>query len=207
MSAMQALKQATSVWHDHLEAIVNSKHILEPSLTQEEFHALMKGHFQLHWHVEPIITDILAKHLPEFHYAQERQKLDLLRQDLIALGISPNSLEAQPPHWHVNSLDEALGAAYVLEGSTLGGQVIRRALLKHPQLSLQCQFQYYNCYGDQLRTRWLNFMEMMEQVLKTPSQIDNACQSACQTFALACDIFSASFHALREQKNPKEVLV
>jgi heme oxygenase len=105
------------------------------------------------------------------------------------------------------NLNEALGAAYVLEGSTLGGQVIRRALQKHPVLSDQCQFHYYNCYGEHLRTRWLNFIELADQTLLTPIQIDMACQSACQTFELACEVFAESFKTFTHQNTSEEVLV
>ncbi len=207
MTAMQALKSATSAWHERLEEIVNSKHILDPSLTQKEFKALMRGHYQLHWHVEPIITDIFELSLPELQYAQERQKLDFLTKDLIDLEIDPASLQIKNPDWKIESLYEALGASYVLEGSTLGGQVIRRALQKHPELSTQSQFHYYNCYGEHLRTRWISFMEMVDQKLQTPTSIEIACRSACQTFELACDVFSTSFNTLVDQQKSKEVLV
>lgn len=207
MTAMQALKKATSFWHERLEEIVDSKHILDPSLTQPEFKALMQGHYQLHLHVEPLVSRILESDLPKLKYAQERLKLALLEKDLLDLGINPVTVQLNGPHWNLTNLNEALGAAYVLEGSTLGGQVIRRALQNHSELSAQCQFHYYNCYGEHLRTRWLNFIKIMDQTLLSPTQIEMACQSACQTFELACEVFSESFNTLKHQNTAKEVLV
>ena len=56
-----------------------------------------------------------------------RRKAPLIEQDLRILGVHQPRLEGAQPLARTN-LDFALGCLYVLEGATLGGQVISRHL-------------------------------------------------------------------------------
>lgn len=74
-----------------------------------------------------------------------RWKTALLKADLRSLGVSEPALLAVcidlPPH---ANLAAAFGCLYVLEGATLGGQIINRALEKSlgitPQAGSACRF-------------------------------------------------------------------
>ena len=61
----------------------------------------------------------------------ESGKTVRLARDLEALGILP---EPEESHFEIYSVPEAFGAAYVLEGSALGGMVIARHLARCEQL-------------------------------------------------------------------------
>lgn len=190
LTAMQELKAATKGSHDQLEEIAQSKRILSPDMSLDEFKGLMKGHYQLHQLLEAPLTVILDRELATFNYGQERQKLRLLEQDLLDLGLSAEACQSHLACFAFNSLPEALGIAYVLEGSTLGGNVIRKALQRHTDLPQSCQFHYYDCYGDQLGQRWLEFSRIVNQHLTDSHDIQSACQAAIETFKLAANIFS-----------------
>ena len=62
----------------------------------------------------------------------------------------------------VEGLAEALGCAYVLEGSTLGGQLILRHLTRHfgPDARVG-NFTFFRAYGDQVGPMWRAFGEAL----------------------------------------------
>ena len=63
----------------------------------------------------------------------DRSRAHLLRNDLIALGLSASQIASLPRSTSmppIHNLESALGCLYVLEGSTLGGQVIGRELAR-----------------------------------------------------------------------------
>lgn len=57
-----------------------------------------------------------------------------------------------------NDEAEALGALYVLEGATLGGQVIIKRLKKNEPFST-LPLAYYNVYADHTGVMWTQFLE------------------------------------------------
>ncbi|PKL77219.1 MAG: heme oxygenase [Candidatus Melainabacteria bacterium HGW-Melainabacteria-1] len=191
---MQQLKTATAPLHAELEQAAGSDRIMAPDLSRAEFCTFMLGQYTLHQLLEPALANALSHHLPELAYSSQRRKLPLLLQDLRDLGVDTADLGFSPAlRLHLPKLDTlaaALGVAYVLEGSTLGAQMIRRRLQNHPELAGRCRFAYYHCYGEQLRTRWLSFGESVNQHLQTPAEIATACQAARDTFSLACVLFA-----------------
>lgn len=201
VTAMQALKAATNAQHDKLESIANARAIMSPDVTPAHFARLMQGHYQLHWLLETSLAQTLDAHLPALRYGSERCKLDLLEQDLRELGFDPQALRPDQAPRSVQGLEAAIGIAYVLEGSTLGGNVIRRSLQRHLKLSRPCEFHYYACYGEALGERWQAFAACANQALKTPAQQDLACEAARETFELACQLFA------QPQAVPERMLV
>lgn len=199
MTPMEALKSATHAQHVHLEKITDAQRILSPELSVAHFTGMMQGHFLLHKLLEPAITRLLDAELPALRYGAERQKMDFLAHDLQALGARPEKLQTTEAAPTLHNLAEALGAAYVIEGSTLGGSVIRRALLKHEALAARCTFRYYACYGDALRTRWIDFAQSVNSALDTPEAVKQASQSAVQIFELASRLFTQTLHASPER--------
>ncbi|MGV3524289.1 MAG: biliverdin-producing heme oxygenase [Candidatus Sericytochromatia bacterium] len=199
MTPMEALKSATHAQHVRLEQITDAQRILSPELSVAHFTGMMQGHFLLHKLLEPAVTRILDAELPALRYGAERQKMVFLTRDLQALGVNPDQQQTPEGAPTLHNLAEALGAAYVLEGSTLGGSVIRRALLKHEALAAKCSFHYYACYGDSLRMRWVDFAQSVNSALNTPEAVAQASHSAVQIFELASRLFTHTLHAAKER--------
>lgn len=87
---------------------------------------------------------------------RQRQKATWLRRDLRALGVD------QVEEGGVFTLEDvgvAFGVGYVLEGSTLGGEVLRREIGRRLG---PVPTEYFNCYGAELRARWLEFLAHLE---------------------------------------------
>jgi heme oxygenase (biliverdin-IX-beta and delta-forming) len=130
---------------------------------------------------EQIKDPLLAK---EF---DSRWKSGLLANDLLALGCSSEKLaeiERMPDHRFVYGSEAALlGAAYVMEGSTLGGQMISRMLAERLNLSEHNGCSYFSSYRAHVGAMWKRFGELLRQRLVNETEKENATASAVQTFA------------------------
>lgn len=189
LTPMETLKAATASWHDALEAHAQSKKIMQLTLTRADFERLIAFQYGLYQALEPQITPHLDEHWPALAYGETRQKREALSQDLAQLKLSPPAFDADADFIH--SPYHALGAAYVLEGATLGGQVILRHLKQIPEIAQDSPFHYYGIYGDQVGPRWKTFQAVTNEALDTEEKCAAAVAGAVETFRLACHLCEA----------------
>ena len=96
----------------------------------------------------------------------ERVKVPELERDLIALGETAETIAQLPRCTVLPALAteaEALGCLYVVEGSTLGGQVITRQLLKSLGLTVENGVAFFNGSGAETGARWKAFGAWLEE--------------------------------------------
>ena len=95
-----------------------------------------------------------------------RRRFHLLAADLLALGLLQADLDALPecPPARLDDEAEAIGSLYVMEGSTLGGQLIRRNVERCLGGSDQTSCLYFSGYGTQTGRMWRAFLEMLDRV-------------------------------------------
>jgi heme oxygenase len=121
---MAHLRNETSVAHRRLEARLD---LLRPPLQRERFlRVIARLHgFHAVWEAAAAVPDV-------------RSRRPHLVHDLRALGLDDPQIAALPhcaPAAGLAGTEEAvLGSSYVVEGSTLGGQAIARALAAAPWL-------------------------------------------------------------------------
>ena len=114
-----------------------------------------------------------------------RCKLPLLLADLRALGVDASTLQqfgqcqALP---EPVSIAGAFGVMYVLEGATLGGQLMLRMVQTGLGLSPAQGAAFHHGYGPDNGLRWRAFRACAERNLADPAQCDEAVQMARQTF-------------------------
>ncbi|MCR5876329.1 biliverdin-producing heme oxygenase [Phenylobacterium sp. J426] len=93
-------------------------------------------------------------------FTDARTRLPHLRRDLVALGCDPAELDQLPLCLAAGELAaceaSALGSIYVMEGSTLGGQLIGRALTEVDWLP-DGGLAYFNPYGRETGAMWRAF--------------------------------------------------
>ena len=92
----------------------------------------------------------------------ERGKVSLLSADLAALRLSPLVAPCLMPGDVVASPAIALGAMYVLEGSTLGGRVIERHCAGPLGVSPAHGGAFYHGYGARTGALWQAFGVVLE---------------------------------------------
>ena len=80
------------------------------------------------------------------------------------------------------TVEDGLGILYVLEGSTLGGQLILREL--QPQLNISPEFggRFFSSYGKQISSMWRQYIEALDRYATVPQAADTIERSAIDTF-------------------------
>lgn len=86
-----------------------------------------------------------------------RHKVPMLEADLVRLGTDPSSLPLCAELPCAGTLAEGLGVLYVLEGSTLGGQVIRRHLDCTLGVGPDNGGAFFGSYGARVGEMWSTF--------------------------------------------------
>jgi len=125
--------------------------------------------------------------LRSFH--EPRSRLPHLRRDLAALGVTNAEQSALPRCAPAASLADdharAVGSIYVMEGSTLGGQVIARGL-SGAAWAPAGGLTYFDPFPGRTGDMWRRFGAWAEDVT-TPDQHAAASAGANRTFALLRD--------------------
>jgi heme oxygenase (biliverdin-IX-beta and delta-forming) len=180
------LKTETKPSHDSVERFAHSDKIMDHSLSLDQYRELIVSQYLLHHHLEAQLAEVLSPEQLAALEFDQRRKLPFLAQDLaeVAPG-APEDATDLLADYRLASVYDALGAMYVLEGSTLGGAVIRRELAKNPHLVGQvADFRYYGCYGPLIGERWKNFQGLLNAWAVTDEQQDAVVAKAKETFAL-----------------------
>lgn len=178
---LKRLRQATTKNHAALESQLP---LLDPQLNREHYQLFVR---RFYGYYAPMEARLLA--LPwwaelSLDYG-ERYKTPRLRQDLLALGDTSESL-AQLPHCQdlpeLGTLSQLLGCLYVIEGSTLGGQIITRQLHSNLGLTLDTGCAFFNGYGEQTAARWKAFCTLLTAFAEQSSGDEEIINTANQTF-------------------------
>jgi heme oxygenase len=90
-----------------------------------------------------------------------RRKADQLTDDIASLGGQLPAVAATQFLPKITSHEEALGALYVMEGSTLGGKIISQMISK--QLGLDEALSFFKSYGENTMMMWERFQLVLNQ--------------------------------------------
>ena len=105
-----------------------------------------------------------------------RVKAPLLVSDLASLDLSPEQI-AELPRCHdlpdTGSPAGALGCLYVLEGATLGGQLVRRHVAERLGLGPQNGCAFFAAYGDAVGPMWREYQQRLATVVDRGSADPN----------------------------------
>jgi heme oxygenase len=177
----ERLQQATAADHQAVEDRVNLMGIVSLARYQRvlvAFHGFWPGiEDRIHAALPP---DLQTEWAPRWRGAR-------LANDLLMLaGESPAAVAALPAcdDWPMITHEaEALGALYVIEGSSLGARHISRHLQARLGLEAASGASFFAGHGDQTGAWWLRFKEVLRGQLATPEQQALAVEGARQTFA------------------------
>jgi heme oxygenase len=119
MKARAALRTGTAQEHERVDRLFGALNLARP----EDYRLFLAAQAAAFLPVEEALDAAgAADFLPDWH---ARRRSHLLRGDLHALGTPLPSPEPVPA---LVSAPEILGAAYVLEGSRLGGAMLKRSV-------------------------------------------------------------------------------
>lgn len=183
------LRTATRDEHTATEATVP---LMDPSLTLPQYVDVLTRMYRIvrawdRWadaHVPEDLQPIL----------RTRRRANLLADDLKSLGSIPPS-DQEIPHQRMESTAVAgdpravfLGRMYVMEGSTLGGQLLARHVEERFGFAEGVGDSYFRGYGEATGERWRQFKRFLEELPEEGT--DTVVASARNMFALFAEAMS-----------------
>ena len=150
------LRSETATHHQKLE---DGLRLLSPDLTAERYRKILEGFFAVHKELESHLADFQKAHPDSAAatlYLPTRKKLAWLFEDLgwqtdrsVERNVRPFDLR-----W-ANEEAALWGLLYVIEGSTLGGQVLNRGLKSFSLVGLGTR--YFESYRSDVGRLWQQF--------------------------------------------------
>ena len=185
------LRDATRAHHARAEA---SLPLMDPALTRADYARVLEA---LHGFHAPLEARLAPRPWTTLGLDWDaRRKTPLLALDLRALGRTHAEVDALPvcdalPD--TSSLARALGCAYVLEGATLGGQLVRRHLAHTLGLGPESGAAYYSAYGDAVGPMWREFVAGLTMAVERDGcPPDDVVAGARDTFDALADWLAAT---------------
>jgi heme oxygenase len=168
------LKAETRAEHDAIERILD---LTRDGLTLAEYRGWLERLYGFYRPLEARLPDVPGLDLGA------RRKTPLLQADLAALGVDdpaklPECTELPP----LRTADERFGCAYVLEGATLGGQVISRHLRRTLTVTPERGGRFFHGYGPRTGEMWQAFRAAAAAFVRTTEAQDRSVAAALATF-------------------------
>jgi heme oxygenase len=166
VSARAALRSGTAEAHERVDQLFSRFPLTDPDGYRSFLLAQAEAFLVVEAALEAGGIDQLVPDWPA------RRRADLLRADLADLGANPAAAEPIS----LAGTPALLGAAYVLEGSRLGGALLKRSIPPEaPRRFLQ---------APQEPGAWRKLLAMLDEFLYDPRAMAEACGAANQVFLL-----------------------
>ncbi len=180
MTLIDKMRDATKMLHQELD------HSLVPYIesiqSKEDYAALL---LLFYGFFKPVYDNIDAyletDSLPDY---RTRRKPEWILNDLehLEVNYSVEFCKRLPP---VTDNVSAFGSLYVLEGSTLGGMIIKKMI--GDKLHIHKGLSFFSGYGKQTRGQWNVFIQALNNVNNSEAEEVTLIESAAATFVLFKD--------------------
>jgi heme oxygenase len=168
------LREATSASHIQLE---QKMHMFRDGLTLPRYAALLNRWLSFLKAWEPAAASSFAQHGDFF---SGRSKIELLHRDLAACNAEPSLLPCNLGPIQPTDDQTALGTLYVIEGSTLGGQIITPRVHEMLGLTPEHGSAFFNGYGRRTGEMWRETKSLIDQT--TADRHARVVEKAAETF-------------------------
>lgn len=178
MDLRQRLKEETKSQHHKIEQTYFLKKILQQEISLGDYQLLIQKFYGFITPCEKLIDALICKSALE-----NRKKKLWLEQDLLALKISNNDtkiLESDDLPVLLE-YEHVLGYLYVMEGATLGGQIITKMLKTQLQITKDKGGRFFGGYGDGTKMMWDEFCKCLDNINDIQQQ-NKIIDSASNTF-------------------------
>ena len=178
---LEALRTGTALLHVALEQRLP---FFSERLDAHWYGRLLQAYYGFYRPIEASLYDNAL--IPEGFDSAMRLKTPTLVDDLHALGLDNLAIDALPRCAELPVSDTAaacLGALYVLEGATLGGQVLRREMAQRLGLDADNGGAFLNVYGAETGRRWKDFLDYLGRLPLDADAKQRAVDAACSTFS------------------------
>lgn len=178
-SILAELKETLAPYHRQLEMDVN---IWAALASPASYRNLLIKFFGVIAALESqlAVVDELETWLPDVSH---RWKTPLLTKDLAVWGARFENCPICIDVPDLETMGSAFGCLYVLEGSTLGGQIIAREVYKHLGLTPENGCRFFSSYGAEVGPMWKSFGRYLETwCAANEARRDEVLESAADTF-------------------------
>jgi len=174
----EKIRTATQQYHQETEKILIGK--MKNMRSLNDYSAILKYFYGYFGGLEQQIDQyITTAHLPDYN---ERRKATALANDLQVLG---NTQPVQATGAELPTIEnelQAIGALYVIEGSTLGGQIISKMVQQHLGITDGKGLSFFNGYGEDTGKKWADFQQVLNNIATTPQDEETVIAAANDTF-------------------------
>lgn len=175
----QIIKQCTADNHTALETLLLPQ--LEAIRAAQDYMGILKSFYGFFKPVENLIEQFIDESiLPDIN---TRRKASLLLHDLTFFKAHTAEIALATHLPKITNVPQALGALYVLEGSTLGGRGITKMLQKNEAAQLDnAAMKFFSGYGAATGTMWTTFLQKLNNYTTDNNEIEEMIEAANQTF-------------------------
>jgi len=113
---------------------------------------------------------------------KDRRKSEWLEADLVSLGREPQAIADWTEMPLLDSDLQGMGALYVLEGASLGGQVISKWLREHLDIGAENGGRFFASYGGEVSSMWRSYLDALEIAAAEEDNGKVISAAACRTF-------------------------
>jgi len=179
---IQDLRKQTGPSHQKLEENALSKALLDPGVNMQAYQAYLAALYGVTVSFETSLATLIQDIIPDI---AQRSRAHLIVNDLLATGFTVEQIADLPVyHHHLPTKSGAMGAMYVLEGSTLGGRILYKHIHKTLGLTVSNGASYFWGYGEETGIMWKSFVSKFTQFAIESGQSAEIIDSAVQTFTI-----------------------
>ena len=172
------MRNGTQDLHSQIEEFPIYSALMKDQVTLGDYAQALEALSGFYANMELQLIFGLLHHFPKYNYVS---RLNLLNHDLLALGIAK---DIKPIQNIANLPNKAgiLGLLYVVEGSTLGGQIITRHLKERLGSQISDALRFYTLDGKMQADHWAKVKQLFRENLKESDEIVQSVIAARQAF-------------------------
>jgi heme oxygenase (biliverdin-IX-beta and delta-forming) len=178
------LRAATAEAHERMHAHPGFAAAAAGAIGIADYRQLLARVYGFHRPFELAAREAVASSGMDFD-VEQRARSPALLADLKSLGLRSDAIARLPlwaPRESFGSVGAILGAFYVLEGSTLGGVQIARALRGVVGDDSGDGIRFFLGRGDRQGEMWIKFVRKLESLSGDPDDCEDAVRAAVATF-------------------------
>lgn len=161
----EILKDKTRFEHTTLEEKMNSEGIISGNFSVEDYNRMLEMNYRFLLNFENEVFDLIPERVAEKINLENRRKFPSIEIDILSSGVRISDEKA---HEKIINYPQAMGVFYVMEGATLGGNMMVKNLKKIPDFA-EMTFNFFGIYGSQTGEMWQKFKTVLNEEIVSES--------------------------------------
>ncbi|MCC8411107.1 biliverdin-producing heme oxygenase [Mucilaginibacter sp. UR6-1] len=174
----EKLKEETKTYHHETEVALIGR--IKAIKDEQDYASLLKMFYSYFGGLEKNIDAAIDTGLMDDYH--ERRKTSAIADDLQALDADVPPVAGADSLPAIQNHLQALGALYVIEGSTLGGKIISKMIGQKLDAANGEALTFFNSYGEDTVNMWNSFKEKMNAQAQTDEEQAAVIETANSTF-------------------------